>query len=739
MRIAYLNVWGADSSEHHTGFILKIVAERLGVEIIPCRNSADVDAANPDYTILLSRTQAKLTRHPTYMVLNEPSTVYFREPGLLNYMLSFDGYFALADSLTLFLKHALYGIRRKEDPGVYYNSAHRMDEVADVATLLRAGHARLTYFGTNWDGRRAHFFHQFGHWGEAEIYGPQRTWAHQQLPSYKGEVPFDGVSAQRVYVRTGVGLNILADHHLHEDVISNRVFEISSVGAACVSCDMPWLRRHFGDSLYYFEQEATDARVLEQLKDIMAHMRAHPLEAQEKARAARQIFEKQFSLDVLVQNTIDYHKRKSVKRPRTADPLISVVMLTDGAKAGDFKRTLQSIPAQECGRYQLILVKTKAFDEKPFLESVRAPHIDVTCVDGLGQGGSAPLWAGLKEVKGDFFAVLAEGTEWFPQHISRLLARANFDGDEADFVHSAHVQQHGGPVKSPVPNGETRSVSFFNDVQGMDYMRAAENIPFGGFLARRTLLDVRLLEDPQLEKGAEKYLLMALMARAKPKNDFATTLFSYHPKSSARPALNAEGWLPIMLRLWQDDPHTGAANNLSESMVQQGLRARAYRYETQREEKNGVIYERLAYNRFEPSRLKEIPVPYFTQASFFRHGLTLVEAGAGGMVLHAPEPQNANAVAGFIALPQEEAAPVPQEFLLVLDAEIERGQIGVQLLHNHRTLEQYHVARALFAGRTVLEMPIYNRLEISGLVLELAAQTVLKRLTVKAYVENAVK
>src|SRR5262249_41281873 len=153
MRIAYLNVWGSDASETHTGEALKKVAKQLGAELFPCRNSAEVEACRPDFAIVMSRTQAKLTRCPTYACVNEPSSVYLREPNLFVSLLTFDGYFALADTLKSFTEHALYGIGRRQEIGTYYNTAPRSDkDSAPVREALFSGTAKLTYFGTNWDG-----------------------------------------------------------------------------------------------------------------------------------------------------------------------------------------------------------------------------------------------------------------------------------------------------------------------------------------------------------------------------------------------------------------------------------------------------------------------------------------------------------------------------------------------------------------------------------------------------------
>ena len=58
MRIAFLNPW-KNAAENQAFRSLQIAAERVGHELIHCRNSADVDACAPDFVLASASTQAK--------------------------------------------------------------------------------------------------------------------------------------------------------------------------------------------------------------------------------------------------------------------------------------------------------------------------------------------------------------------------------------------------------------------------------------------------------------------------------------------------------------------------------------------------------------------------------------------------------------------------------------------------------------------------------------------------------
>jgi hypothetical protein len=626
------------------------------------------------------------------------------------------------------LQKALYGVGRKDEIGYYYNTAPKpRADSAPVKEALFNGSAKLSYFGTNWDGRRTNFFRHVGQWSDAEIYGPERSWKHLSLPQYKGELSFDGWSVIDVYRRNGIGLNIQGEHHVQEDVISNRVFEISAAGAVCLSCRMPWLEKEFGDSLYYFEQEVSDKRLLEEIRRLLDRVKKNPEEAWEKAQRARKIFEEKFTLEKLLKNTVDYHVRRQnaiASEARGKQPLVSVVICSDGKNIKGLNRALASVAAQERGRFQVALVKTAPFEH----DTIKSPHITLEVVEA--KSGTSPLWHGLKQAKGDYVALLDEAHEWFPQHIHRLL-EANIP-----FAHTALVEERGEVVNetSWIKNDETRNFSHEIDVRTKDYRTAASMIVPCGFLAHKSLLDERLLDDPGFGAGASEYLIMCLMARAQPRQTFATTVLRH--KAEFTPSnLSFLDATQAMVRLWREDPHTGGANRFIEELPAQGFRMRAWRYETERVEKDGVLCDNVKFPRFDAARLQPIPLPFAREQSFFHMGLTLLDDKNFVIAINTTEAMRG--FAGFIAFPQmEDSTTVPIEYLMVIEAEVEKGQFGVQLLHNHKTLERYSVARTFAAGRRYrLEIPICYRPEINGLVIEVQPSTVAHIRSIRAFAE----
>ncbi len=257
MRIGYLHAW-RDSAENQAFQSLAIAGQRIGHTVVHCANSIEVEAAGVDFVLAASASQPKLNDVPTYSVLHQPRDAYLSFRTYFDNVLTYDGYLTISDSIQTFMADLLFAVRRDVGFGFYYNSCQSQAVSADLADLIRRKALRVTYFGTNWDRRRHGLFKRLSKSGAARIFGPETAWAHIDQSAYGGCVPFDGESVQQSYRENGVGLCILSEGHLAEDVISNRIFETTSVGAVAICCDTPWIRKHFGDSVYYIDQHLRD-------------------------------------------------------------------------------------------------------------------------------------------------------------------------------------------------------------------------------------------------------------------------------------------------------------------------------------------------------------------------------------------------------------------------------------------------------------------------------------------------
>ena len=115
------------------------------------------------------------------------------------------------------------------------HACQRQQRSADLVSLLRDRKLLLTYFGTNWDHRRKNFFRMLSEIDNVQICGPTHSWPEIHRKSYGGSLEFDGDAVQARYATNGLGLCLVSELHCRDDVISNRIFEIASVGAIALT------------------------------------------------------------------------------------------------------------------------------------------------------------------------------------------------------------------------------------------------------------------------------------------------------------------------------------------------------------------------------------------------------------------------------------------------------------------------------------------------------------------------
>ena len=188
---------------------------------------------------------------PTYLVVHEPKSYLFEQPQRLRNILSYDGYLTISDRLERFIRDFSHGVGRPSEPGFFFNTPQTTDLRSDWRQPNRPATLRVAYFGTNWNRRTPLLFRALDRLELLRIHGPEGSWRKEGLKSYAGPVPFDGAGPQRIYAECGLGLALMDERWQQEDIVSNRLFEISSVGAVSISPDMPWARKWFGDSVLY--------------------------------------------------------------------------------------------------------------------------------------------------------------------------------------------------------------------------------------------------------------------------------------------------------------------------------------------------------------------------------------------------------------------------------------------------------------------------------------------------------
>ena len=553
-RIGYLNPFH-EKAENQALMSLAQAAQRGGHAMIDVATSDEVLAAELDFVISIATAQPKLTTVPTFAAIHEPKVRLCGDETLFRNLLSYDGYLTISRSLEEFLGSLNSGFQRNDEVGFYYNTPQISDAAADLAAIVAKNALELCYFGTNWDRRARPLLRALALKPYMRIHGPEEAWAYlSRTPSYKGSVPFDGVSVQATYARHGVGLVVLSREHRLDDVISNRIFEIASVGAVAVCPDVPWIKANFGDSVAYYSSDRSVNVNIAEIEGVLGAIKADPQAAVLQAARARAIFEERFCAERMIDSAIGYFEGWSAK-PRPlgpAEPVDVVLRLGDGA--GDRRRaTVASLQGQTSGRIRLIMVGAGAAEAIGGM--VAGAVVEAVAVE-VAPGDGASLTAGLAAVVHPLFALIEEGDTWTPARLEESAAAlAQATGDAV--VLSRVIDE----APAAGEHAERRRLRPW-PVEGVPLIESLGHLGFEGLLAPSALL--LRLNMPALPPGkaGDAVFLGMLLEHAMPVFTHRPTTIAQRPKAfdDASPTFSAADEVEARLRL-------GPAAPLAESRL----------------------------------------------------------------------------------------------------------------------------------------------------------------------------
>jgi hypothetical protein len=531
MKIAFLNPW-SDAAESHASMFLAIAARRIGIDLITAKDESDLQSCGADFVISVASSVPKVSDYPTYLNVHEPTSRFLQNEFYLRNFMTYDGYLTISDSLRRFVRDVSFGIGRPDEPGFYFGTAQKSDVHTNLPEIVKNGQLRIAYFGTNWDRRSPRLFELLDPTGILRIHGPKHSWP-TGLASYHGPLPFDGVSPQKTYASCGLGLVLLSAGHLREDVISDRIFQISSVGAVSICPDIPWIRKWFADSVFYFEPFQAARQIRARIADIYEHCKQNPSVAARMGEAARAVFEKDLCAERLLENAVDYHeanRRKRTSRLKRLGgyPQIAVIVRCGGRATAYVENAVNSVRSQTFGRFKIVFVKYKPVDLSQII-SRSSPNIDSFLEMDVPNGNRGQtLFAGLAklhELGTEYFAVLDDDDFWLSNHVESLFVAAKHTGRDFDVAFSGtiaastearQIEKNLWWKWNVYTFGYRGPISSTNDL--------VREFCSNCFIARTSLLPNEL-DRPDMETAEDSLIVSLLSRRSKPVFSYEATAF----------------------------------------------------------------------------------------------------------------------------------------------------------------------------------------------------------------------
>jgi hypothetical protein len=531
MKVAVYNEFiGEISAETELSKRICLAAENLGWEAIEVGSSIEVKKFNPDFLLALHFRTPKLAGFPTYGCMWNPidffelyeKTGTKKEPIKEN-ILTYDGYLSSSLQMDVWLEDLLYGTNKKYFISSFYTSCHQINYQPP-----NLDNSHLVYIGTNWDGSRFQELFQYLDTKEyMEIYGPQNAWTYLNK-SYKGSIPFDGVSVLKTLNKAGIGLCLHKEEHVKSAIPSMRIFEIVSSGALAICEEHPFIQEAFGDSVFYIDSKLSPSEKSNQISRYVWWIRNNQKEALQMSARAYKIFMEKYSLENLLLGIVPHHQKLikekgfvSRESIQINDKRVEIIVRVGGRPVDFLKRCLDSIVNQTYNNIRVIIVKYQELENLDNLLAQYQEKISIKLIESEFSGfRSTQLTAGINAVNSEYFGILDDDDLIHPNHIYSLVSLLE-KFDDAGVAYSGSIRVWESDRGNDQQVYRTRFIqekaelAYFEPFDLNKILIFDNFIVSNSFIARSSLIDENIKKDYNLKVAEDMFLLLNLCRKAK--------------------------------------------------------------------------------------------------------------------------------------------------------------------------------------------------------------------------------
>jgi Glycosyl transferase family 2 len=500
---------------------------RLGFEPIEVITSDDIMRCKPACVLVQNEFSPKLTPLPTLGLMWSPPALFAEDPVRRRSILSLDGHLCGSRQIAQWIDDFTTGHGKRS----VIHDGLMLPSTPDLGSAgLLPPQLAIMYAGVHWDGsRHGEIFRGLDGRVPLRLYGPPQAWADRGA-SYRGTLPFDGVSVIGAIRDAGIALCLHKAAHREANCPSTRLFEAAAAGALIITDDFDFPREWFRDSVLYVDAELPAPMVVEQIVSHVEWANRNPQAATRLALRSNELFRRCLTLESMLKplpHFIDRVRecRRMVVVEGSTDkpqPTVEYVVRIGSRPTTTLARALDSLAAQT---YQAIAVILVQFHPITGLDAVvdhyrsRFRWIRHIVVANNGTRSTA-RWAGLNAVTADFFGMLDDDDTLFPNHVASLMDRFERNPDYG-FVYSGLITvedepghyvtafQFNGPAGKVIE--ERREIFCLEEEDFINLLPTRNVIGHNSWICRQSLLDTDVLSDPKIEVSEDVYF-MALMA-----------------------------------------------------------------------------------------------------------------------------------------------------------------------------------------------------------------------------------
>lgn len=207
-----------------------------------------------------------------------------------------------------------------------------------------------------------------------DIYGPNKSFnikgGWDGFKCYKGSIPLDGYSIIEKINQAGICLALNSSAHNAVGSVSNRIYEAACAGAVIISDDNPYVRKYFGDSVFYIDVKQSEDEQIENIKNIINYIKQNPDEAYEMACRSQKVFIEKLALDSQVEGLISFiDKQKELMTDISLQKdTVDVICYIDSVD--DWESIKEEIYKQYYKNLHIIVVTDEAVYKKLVLNDI---------------------------------------------------------------------------------------------------------------------------------------------------------------------------------------------------------------------------------------------------------------------------------------------------------------------------------------------------------------------------------
>ena len=295
---------------------IKIAGERLGWKVfLDEEEGIRLNYKQLDWVIcMLHNNNISNTPCPNYLMVFHPFTFLNEKRRFKSFFHKYDGYLLTINDRETLEK----GLKKKNKKfhhisfyPTIYNISYKKLPLNDLVVMIAVWGNRLN------DPRFGTLYQLLSQSGFAKFYG-RASHPNVDPQKYMGSIPFDGTSVIDVLQKHGIVLVLHSEVHNREAIPSGRIFEAAAASTVIISDENPFVKKHFGDSVFYIDSSGSGESMFQQIQAHINTIFKNPEKAFEMAEKAHQIFVDNFTLERQLLNLKSMHKKVLEHRKKKA-------------------------------------------------------------------------------------------------------------------------------------------------------------------------------------------------------------------------------------------------------------------------------------------------------------------------------------------------------------------------------------------------------------------------------------